>query len=105
MEWRVQPNLTQPSNTPQVPHKYPTSHKKVGENVLRLIKIIGDQQLSLKELLSALELKDRKNFLERFLYPAINEGYIRALYSDKPRHPRQKYLLTKLGMTILNDDS
>ena len=104
-EWRVQPNLTQPSNTPQVPHKYPTSHKKVGENVLRLIKIIGDQQLSLKELLSALELKDRKNFLERFLYPAINEGYIRALYSDKPRHPRQKYVLTKLGMTILNDDS
>ncbi len=103
-EWRVQPNLTQPSNTPQVPHKYPTSHKKVGENVLRLIKIIGDQQLSLKELLSALELKDRKNFLERFLYPAINEGYIRALYSDKPRHPRQKYVLTKLGMTILNDD-
>lgn len=103
-EWRVQPNLTQPSNTPQAPHKYPTSHKKVGENVLRLIKIIGDQQLSLKELLSALELKDRKNFLERFLYPAINEGYIRALYSDKPRHPRQKYVLTKLGMTILNDN-
>ncbi|MBQ5826283.1 MAG: hypothetical protein IIW46_02230 [Bacteroidaceae bacterium] len=32
-----------------------------------------------------------------YLNPAITEGYIRLLYPDSPRHPRQKYLLTVKG--------
>ena len=47
-----------------------------------------------------LSLKDRKNFLEYHLTPAINEGYVRMLYPESPRHPRQRYLLTVKGTMI-----
>ena len=50
-----------------------------------------------------LELKDRKNVLNLYLTPAIAEGYIRLLYPQSPRHPRQKYLLTMKGMALYNE--
>ena len=41
--------------------------------------------------------------IEYNLNPAISEGYIRLLYPDKPRHPRQKYLLTVKGNLLYNE--
>lgn len=67
------------------------------ENIKRLILIVGEQKMSVKEMMEATGLKDRKNFLEYTLTPAINEGWVRMLYPDSPRHPRQKYLLTIKG--------
>ena len=37
------------------------------------------------------------------LNPAIAESYVRMLYPEKPRHPRQKYLLTVKGLALLNE--
>ena len=45
-------------------------------------------------MLVGMGLKDRPNFLEYTLSPAMKEGYVRMLYPDSPRHPRQRYLLT-----------
>ena len=67
------------------------------ENIKRLIVVVGEQKMSVKEMMAATGLKDRKNFLEYTLNPAINEGWVRMLYPDSPRHPRQKYLLTIKG--------
>ena len=67
------------------------------ENIKRLIIVVGEQKMSVKEMMEATGLKDRKNFLEYTLNPAINEGWVRMLYPDSPRHPRQKYLLTIKG--------
>lgn len=53
--------------------------------------------------MDGLELRDRKNVLNLYLNPAITEGYIRLLYPDSPRHPRQKYLLTVKGMALYNE--
>ena len=53
--------------------------------------------------MKALELKHRPNFLEYHLNPAIKEGYVRLLYPNSPRHPRQKYLLTVKGMKLYNE--
>ena len=50
-----------------------------------------------------MNLKGRDNFLNLYLIPAIAEGYVRLLYPDKPRHPRQKYLLTVKGMALFNE--
>ena len=54
-------------------------------------------------MIEAVGLKDRKNFLEYTLTPAINEGFVRMLYPDSPRHPRQKYLLTVKGLLAYKD--
>ena len=71
--------------------------------IRNLVKVIGNNQCSIKEMLEGVGLKDRKNFLEYHLTPAISEGYVRLLYPDKPRHPRQKYLLTVKGLALYNE--
>ena len=60
-------------------------------------------KLTVKEMMSAMGLKDRESFMNLHLNPAIAGGYIRLLYPDKPRHPRQKYLLTVKGLTLYRD--
>lgn len=60
--------------------------------------MVGNQQLSVKHIMEALGLKSRDHFLKRYLRPAIDNGYLRLLYPDAPRSPRQKYLLTEKGL-------
>ena len=71
--------------------------------IRNLVKFIGNNQCSIKDMLEGVGLKDRKNFLEYHLVPAISEGYVCLLYPDKPRHPRQKYLLTVKGQMLYQE--
>ncbi len=117
-EWSVQPNLS----TPQVLDKYPTSTRQVpeqvpvqvpvqvqyqfftnNENIRRLVMAIGEQQLPLKEMMTLVGLRHRMNFIEYSLTPAMTDGFVRMLYPDSPRHPRQKYLLTVKGLALYNE--
>ena len=61
--------------------------------IRNLVKFIGNNQCSIKDMLEGVGLKDRKNFLEYHL----------LLYPDKPRHPRQKYLLTLKGQILFQE--
>ena len=73
------------------------------EDILRIVKSIGHQQMAIKEIMEVLNLKGRDNFLNLYLNPAIAEGFVRRLYPDKPRHPRQKYLLTAKGIMLYKE--
>ena len=99
----MQPNLTitdkYPTGTRQVPDKLRTNNM----NIIKLVQVIGKQEMSVKAMITVVGLKDRENFLNLFLTPAINEGYVRLLFPDKPHHPRQKYLLTTKGVMLYND--
>ena len=68
-----------------------------------LIQVVGKQELSVKEIMEDLGLKDRKNVLNLYLNPAIKEKFVRLLYPNSPRHPRQKYLLTVKGLALYNE--
>lgn len=125
-EWK------QPLGTGQVQDKYGTSvegspkdHRRIVEgsssghrtsagqaqdmlhtdnpNIQKLIRVVGEQELSVKEMMSGLGLKGRDNFLNVYLTAAISEGYVRLLYPQSPRHPRQKYLLTVKGVALYNE--
>ena len=72
-------------------------------NIQKLICTVGEQELSVKDMMSGLALKGRDNFLNVYLSPAIAEGYIRLLYPQSPRHPRQRYLLTVKGMALYQE--
>ena len=96
-------NLTLPMNL--IADKYRTSTIQVqdkliveNENIKFVIEVVGNQQLSAKSIMQALGLKSRDHFLKRYLRPAIDGGYLRLLYPDAPRSPRQKYLLTQKGL-------
>ena len=109
-EWSVQPNLADPTSTASSPDKYPTSSRQVSDklhtnnaNIIKLVCAINDKQFSVKEMLVEMGLKDRESFLNLYLSPAIGEGFVRMLYPDSPRHPRQKYLLTARGLAFVNE--
>lgn len=70
------------------------------ENVKRLILAIGTEEKSVKEMMEAIGLKNRPNFLEYSLTPAISDGFVTMKYPSSPRHPRQKYLLTVKGLAV-----
>ena len=72
-------------------------------NINRLVVGLGNEQFSIKELMEKLSLKDRKNFLELYLNPAMEEGIVRMLYPESPRHPRQRYLLTVKGQMTYSE--
>lgn len=88
-----------PTSTLQVPYNFPASTPQV----LELIKAVGSQQLSVKEMMSSVGLRDRANFLKNYLKPALQENVLGLLYPNKPNHPRQKYLLTVKGMAIFHE--
>lgn len=109
-EWKVQLKLAGGTSTLQEEYKYRTSTGQVQDklhtdnaNIKRLIFVIGNQELSVKNMMDALELKGRDNFLNLYLKPAISEGYVRLLYPNSPHHPRQKYLLTVRGLAVYDE--
>lgn len=88
-----------PTSTQQVPNNFSVTTQQV----LDLIKVVGNTNMSVKEMMLSVGLKDRVNFMKNYLNPAMQENVLRLLYPDKPNHPRQKYLLTVKGLAIFND--
>lgn len=108
-EWKM---VNTPEQVPeQVPEQLPEQvPEQVGnlfmtdnKNILRLVAVIGTNQMSVKEMMAGVGLKQRPNFIEYSLNPSLKEGFVKMLYPDKPNHPRQKYLLTVKGLGVYND--
>ncbi len=94
-----------PTSTRQVPDKHPTSTRQAelvcdAPSVRAIISIIGERQLSVRQILDEMSLKNRENLWDNYLNPAIEGGWVTPLYPQNPRHPRQKYLLTVKGMAF-----
>ena len=115
-EWSVQPKVNSSERTGQVQVKHnirkvkeednkPT--RKIEENylenpnILFLAVAIGEKFLSVREIMEALGLKGRDNFLKLYLTPALDNKLVTPLYPKSPKHPRQKYLLTQKGLEFL----
>ncbi len=96
-----------PASTPaSTPTSTPTSLKNQlyteHAGIRKLVHAIGESKLSVNEILERLNLKDRKNLIEYYITPACSNGFVTLLYPDKPRHPRQKYVLTVKGLALLS---
>ena len=83
--------------TPQLPHSCPT----VSPQVKKVLVAIDGNTCSAKEIMESMGLKDKSNFLENYLYPAIGLKLVEPLYPEQPKHPKQKYNLTEKGKTLL----
>lgn len=92
-EWRVQQNMSTPTSTP-------TSTPASTDIISELVRLVGHGELSVKQMMDAKGLKDRKNFMDYHLVPSIKAGFVQMKYPDSPRHPRQKYLLTTKGLAL-----
>lgn len=76
--------------------------KPSSDNVMRLVLAIDKEEMSVKDMMEAVGLKNRPNFLDYSLTPAIHEGFVCMKYPDNPHHPRQRYSLTVKGMMLLD---
>ncbi|SFJ85449.1 hypothetical protein SAMN04488082_10888 [Desulfomicrobium apsheronum] len=85
---------TSSSVTPQV------TPPQVGE-LLAALRV----EMSREALQSALGLKDRKSFRERYLGPALAEGLVEMTIPSKPRSRLQKYRLTGKGRRFVADSA
>ena len=112
-EWKEQPRLDMPNvtehvqephrtSTEQVPNKHYGALQAGNPNIERLVIAVADQQVSVTQMMERLALKHRPTFLKNYLNPAMDDGFIRQLYPQSPRHPRQKYLLTVKGLALYN---
>lgn len=75
----------------------------VSDGVRRLVAAIGNEERSANELMTIIGLKDRKNFVEYSLAPAIQADLVQMKFPDSPRHPRQRYLLTAKGLALYDE--
>ena len=75
------------------------------ENVTRLVLAIGKEEMSVKSMMEAVGLKNRPNFMDYSLTPAIREGFVFMKYPANPHHPRQRYLLTIKGLMLLDGNN
>lgn len=75
----------------------------VSDGVRRLVAAIGNEERSANELMTIIGLKDRKNFVEYSLAPAIQADLVQMKFPDSPRHPRQRYLLTDKGLALYDE--
>ena len=64
---------------------------QVGDQVKRLLHVLGDETLSAIELMDRLELSHRTFFRKNYLNPALEAGLIERTIPDKPNSRNQKY--------------
>ena len=69
---------------------------EVSKSVARLLKVLKGE-MSVLDMMVALKLGGRRNFLEKYLTPSIELGFVEMTQPNSPRSPTQKYRLTAKG--------
>lgn len=72
----------------------------VTEQVKRLIVIVGNKEMSIKEIMDGLKLKHRPTVVYDYVRPVILRGIIELTQPDSPKSPTQKYRLTSKGIKL-----
>ena len=67
---------------------------QVAPQVERLLRVMGNETLSLSDIMGRMGLSDKKNFRESYLVPALRSAVIEMTIPDKPNSNLQKYRRT-----------
>ena len=103
-EWKMPDSEQSPDKSPdKLPDKLPDKFSTNNEYIKRLVEVVGHDEVTIKDTLKVLGLKDRESFMKVYLNPALKERFVRMKYPDKPNHPRQRYMLTAKGLALYNE--
>ncbi|MBR1542650.1 MAG: hypothetical protein IJ628_08595 [Bacteroidaceae bacterium] len=50
--------------------------------------------------MEAMQRKDKKGFVAKYITPDIKSGYIAMLYPETPNHPMRSYYMTNKGRDL-----
>lgn len=73
----------------------------VSDQVIRLMGVLGGNELGASDLMQSLGLSHRPTFRRNYLEPALAAGFIKRTQPDSPRSPTQRYRLTVKGRNTL----
>ncbi|MEX0827615.1 MAG: Fic family protein [Haliea sp.] len=82
------------------PHDAP----QVTPQVAALLRTMRGE-MSRDQIMTHLNLSDRKSFVHRYLQPALKQGLIEMTLPDKPRSRLQRYRLTAAGRALAAEKS
>ena len=85
--------------TVQVPDKKRTSTVQ-DEYKLKVLDFCREQR-SMQEMMTYMNLKHRASFLINYIHPLLQDQLISLAIPDKPKSPRQKYIVTEKGQEEL----
>lgn len=89
--WMLNEEVT-PQDTPQ-------DTPQVTPQVEQLLLFITAEH-SRAEIHASFGLADKRNFVDKYLSPALHAGLIEMTIPDKPKHRDQKYRLTESGILL-----
>lgn len=92
-----------PDNTTQATTQVPPKYRPSTTQVENLVRIMGDNQYSVTEMMDMLQLKNRRHFTKEYLKAALESEILEPIYPDSPKHPKQKYRLTNKGKSLLDN--
>ncbi len=75
---------------------------QVTDQVNELLFKLGNETLSISELMEIMKLKHRHTFRTNYIHPAMDMKLIEQTMPESPNSPKQKYRLTKRGKELLN---
>ena len=77
--------------------------KLLGKRFMNLMKILTMTvtPITLENLMTIMDYKNKKSFRELYLLPLMQNELIRRTIQDKPKAPNQKYTITKKGRLFL----
>ena len=78
---------------------------KADERLYKLITAIGNKTMPRRQIIAYLDLKQhsRRNFMDNYLRPAIDKGYVVLAKPDSPNSPEQAYRLSANGLELLEN--
>ena len=60
---------------------------------------------SVKDMMHFIKLKHRETFLNNYLRPLMEKSLVMMTIPNKPKSPKQKYLITPKGLETLGSNS
>ena len=77
----------------------PQETPRVSPQVDRLLAVL-EGEMSLRQILHALNLSDRNSFRQRYLQPALEYGYVEMTLPESPTARNQRFRLTERGRVV-----
>lgn len=75
-------------------------YNELDKSIERIVRVMPEKEIKRSDLQEALGMRHRESFVNNYLDPAIEKGFIRMKFPNNPNHPYQRYMLTEKGFEL-----
>lgn len=67
----------------------------ISPQIRNLLQVLGENEMSITEMMISLGLNGRDNFRKNYLLPAMSAHLVEMIHPENPKHRNQKYRISK----------